>query len=148
MQTAGRAARHTDGKVIMYADNITGSMQRMIDITNHRREKQIAYNEEHGVVPQAIRKEIADSLKTLKQGAEEVEEMVVRESGENVDINQTIREIEQEMLEAAEKLEFERAALLRDELYELKTSLEPEKPAKREKVSYAGRKLKSRRAQK
>jgi len=144
VQTAGRAARHIDGRVIMYADHITGSMQRMIDVTNHRREKQMAYNEEHGVVPQAIQKEIADSLKILKQGAEEIEEMVVRETGENVDINQTIREIEQEMLEAAEKLEFERAALLRDELYELKTSIEPSASAKREKVSYVGRKMRRR----
>ncbi len=145
VQTAGRAARHIDGKVILYADSMTGSMQRMIDITDHRREKQTAYNEEHGVVPQAIRKEISESLKSLRQGAEEVEEMVVRETGESCDVNQAIREIEQEMLEAAEKLEFERAALLRDELYELKSSIDPQPPAKREKVSYAGRKMRKRR---
>ena len=145
VQTAGRAARHVDGKVIMYADNITGFMQRMIDVTNHRREKQLAYNEEHGIVPQAIRKEIADSLKVLKAGAEEVEEMVVRETGENYDVNQAIREIEQEMLEAAEKLEFERAALLRDELIELRASIAPAESGPKEKVLYAGRKLKGRR---
>lgn len=145
VQTAGRAARHIEGKVILYADNVTGSMQRMIDVTNHRREKQRAYNEEHGVVPQAIQKEIADSLKTLKKGAEQVEEMVVRETGESYDVNQAIREIEQEMLEAAEKLEFERAALLRDELYELKSVQEPDKPQKREKVVYKGRKMRKRR---
>ena len=68
----------------------------------------------------------------------------MRETGESYDINQTIREIEPEMLEAAEKLEFERAALLRDELYELKTSIEPSAPVQREKVSYVGRKMRRR----
>ncbi|QHI68204.1 excinuclease ABC subunit UvrB [Tichowtungia aerotolerans] len=146
VQTAGRAARHIEGRVIMYADNITGSMQRMIDVTNRRRERQMAYNEEHGVVPQAIQKEIADSLKTLKQGAEEVEEMVVCETGESYDVNQAIREIEQEMLDAAAKLEFERAALLRDELYELKSQQEPTAPAtKGARKLYVGRKKRSTR---
>ena len=145
VQTAGRAARHTDGKVIMYADNITGSMRRMMDITEHRREKQLAYNEEHGIVPQAIQKEIQDSLSHLKKDAEELEEHVVRETGESYDINQAIREVEQEMLEAAEKLEFERAALLRDELYQLKASLTPDQPARKGKSLYAGRKKKSMR---
>ena len=142
VQTAGRAARHVDGKVILYADKITGSMQRMIDVTNHRREKQIAYNEANGITPRSIQKEIAESL---KRNAEEVEELVVRETGETYDVNRVIHEIEQEMVEAAEKLEFERAALLRDELYELKSSVEPGQPAKREKVSYVGRKMKKRR---
>ena len=142
VQTAGRAARHIEGKVIMYADQVTGSMQRMIDVTNHRRERQLAYNDEHGIVPQAIQKEIAESL---KQEAEETEEQVVREGGETYDINRVIREIEQEMLEAAEKLEFERAALLRDELHDLKSSIEPQEPVKRRKVSYKGRKMRKRR---
>lgn len=145
VQTAGRAARHIDGRVIMYADRITGSMQRMIEVTEHRRNKQMAYNEEHGIVPQAIRKEISESLKHLKQGAEEVEELVVRETGENYDVNQTIREIEQEMLDASEKLEFERAAILRDQLYELKAAQKPAEPsAEKKKVLYAGRKMRGR----
>ncbi|HNX52706.1 MAG TPA: excinuclease ABC subunit UvrB [Pontiellaceae bacterium] len=147
MQTAGRAARHIDGKVIMYADNITGSMCRMMDITAHRREKQIAYNTEHGITPQSIRKEIQESLRHLKQDAEELEENIVRETGEDYDINQTLREIEQEMLEASGKLEFERAALLRDQLYELKASAAP--PGSRTtgtpgKMLYAGRKMRGR----
>ena len=145
VQTAGRAARHTDGKVIMYADTVTGSMRRMIEITEHRRKKQLAYNEEHGITPQSIRKEIEESLQQLKQGAEELEEHIVRETGETYDINFTIREMEQEMLAAAEKLEFERAALLRDQLYDLKASVELQKPMKTGKVSYVGRKMRKRR---
>jgi excinuclease ABC subunit B len=145
VQTAGRAARHTDGKVIMYADNMTGSMRRMIEITDRRRKKQLAYNQEHGIIPEAIQKEIQESLKHLKQGAEKLEEHIVRETGESYDVNQTIQEIEQEMLDAAEKLEFERAALLRDQLYELKASAEPASPVKKEKILYAGRKLKRKR---
>ncbi|HPR83179.1 MAG TPA: excinuclease ABC subunit UvrB [Pontiellaceae bacterium] len=147
MQTAGRAARHTDGRVIMYADQMTGSMRRMIDVTDRRRKKQIAYNTEHGITPQSIRKEIQESLRHLKQNAEELEENIVRETGEDYDINQTLREIEQEMLEASGKLEFERAALLRDQLYELKASAAP--PGSRTtgtpgKMLYAGRKMRGR----
>ena len=148
VQTAGRAARHIDGRVILYADTVTGSMQRMIDVTDRRREKQLAYNEEHGIVPQAIQKEIADSLRELKEGADEVDELVVRETGENADVHQVIQDIEREMVEAAEKLEFERAALLRDELYELKASAGAAAPAPKGKVLYAGRKLKGRRRSK
>ena len=144
VQTAGRAARHTDGKVILYADKITGSMRRMMDLTEHRRNKQTAYNAEHGITPQAIQNRIQDSLGHLKKDAEELEEHIVRETGESRDMNQTIREIEQEMLEAAEKLEFERAALLRDQLYELKASAGLQKPAQPGKVFYAGRKMKKR----
>jgi excinuclease ABC subunit B len=144
IQTAGRAARHTDGKVIMYADNITGSMRRMMDITDRRRKKQVAYNTEHGITPQSIQKEIQESLGHLKKDAEELEESIVRETGEDYDINQTIREMEQEMIEASGKLEFERAALLRDQLYELKSSVAPPKPAQTGKLLYAGRQLRRR----
>jgi len=146
VQTAGRAARHLGGRVILYADRVTDSMQRMMDVTLHRREKQSVYNEAHGVTPQAIRTKIQDSLQAMKRGAEEVEELVVRETGESYDMNRAIREIEQEMLEAAEKLEFERAAILRDELYELKSTVAaPEFASEKKKVLYAGRQMKKRR---
>ncbi len=145
MQTAGRAARHIDGMVIMYADKITGSMSRMMEITSRRRKKQAAYNTEQGITPQAIQNRIQDSLGHLKKDAEELEENIVRETGEPYDIYLTIREIEQEMLEASEKLEFERAALLRDQLYELKETLEPGQPVQTVKVSYVGRKMRKRR---
>ncbi len=121
IQTAGRAARHIDGRVIMYAEKITDSMQRMLDKCDHRRQKQAAYNEEHGIVPRAIKKQIQDSLKTIYKTAEETVELAVAESGEDYDVNEVIRQLEQEMLEAAKALEFERASALRDQIKELKT---------------------------
>ncbi len=120
IQTAGRAARHIDGRVIMYAEKITDSMQRMLDKCDHRRQKQIAYNAEHGVVPQAIKKKIADSLKTIYETAEETVELAFAEEGEDYDVHEAIRQLEQEMLEAASALEFERAAVLRDQIKTLK----------------------------
>lgn len=146
VQTAGRAARHVDGQVILYADRITGSMQRMMAVTDHRRARQRAYNEEHGMVPRAIQKEIAESLATLQKSGEEVEARVVCEGDEGVDPHRAIRELEREMVAAAERLEFERAALLRDELYELKAALSPESAVPAKKRLYAGRKLRARRS--
>ncbi|MCS6772027.1 MAG: excinuclease ABC subunit UvrB [Kiritimatiellae bacterium] len=119
IQTAGRAARHVDGRVILYADTITDSMRRMIDITRERRERQMAYNRAHGITPRSIQKAIQESL-AIRREAEEAERMVVREAGVDYDVQKTIAEIEREMLEAAERLEFERAALLRDQLFELR----------------------------
>ncbi|NLX25429.1 MAG: excinuclease ABC subunit UvrB [Lentisphaerae bacterium] len=121
IQTSGRAARHIDGRVIMYAEKVTDSMQRMLDKCDHRRQKQSAYNEEHGIVPRAIKKQIQDSLKTIYETAEETVESAVMETGEDYDVNEVIRQLEQEMLEAAKALEFERAAALRDQIKELKT---------------------------
>jgi len=120
IQTAGRAARHIEGRVIMYAETVTDSMQRMLDKCDHRRTKQMAYNQEHGITPQAIRKEIQDSLKSLYETAEQTVEAVVSEDGVEYSVSETIHELEQEMLEAAESLEFERAAVLRDRIKELK----------------------------
>ena len=145
IQTAGRAARHTDGAVIMYADNITGSMRRMIDVTERRRRRQLAYNEEHGITPTAIQKEIQESLSYLKHDAEEVEESVLRETGEPYDINRTIMELERDMLDAAEKLEFERAAMLRDQLYELREAIAPVAPSLKTKIVYAALTLRKKR---
>ena len=121
IQTAGRAARHIDGRVLMYADHVTDSMQRMLDVTRERRRIQEAYNEAHGITPQAIRKSIADGLATIKeQQPDEPDLAVLREAGEDYDVQAVIREMEAEMLEAAEALEFERAAILRDQLHELR----------------------------
>jgi excinuclease ABC subunit B len=123
IQTAGRAARHIDGLVIMYAETMTDSMQRMLDKCDHRRRKQIAYNKEHGIVPQAIRKEIQDSLKTIYGTAEETVELAVAETGEDYDVNEVIHQLEQEMVAAADALEYERAAVLRDQIKELEAQL-------------------------
>ncbi len=122
IQTAGRAARHIDGRVIMYAEKITDSMQRMLDKCDHRRQKQVAYNKQHGIVPRAIKKQIQDSLKTIYETAEETVELAVQETGGDFDVNEVIHQLEQEMLEAAEALEFERAAVLRDQIKTLKGS--------------------------
>jgi len=119
VQTAGRAARHINGKVILYADQITDSMRRLLDITEHRRTVQLEYNRAHGITPRQIVKEVQESLAVVKE-AEEVEEMVVKESRGDYNVHEVVQQIEGEMLEAAEKLELERAALLRDQLKELR----------------------------
>lgn len=123
IQTAGRAARHTHGRVILYADQITASMRRMLDVTTERRAVQQAYNEAHGITPQRIRKEIQDSLAIIRRESDEVDHAVLRESGDSYDVHAVIQDMEREMLEAAEALEFERAAILRDQVAELRSSL-------------------------
>ena len=127
IQVSGRAARHLDGKVILYADKMTNSMKRFMEITEVRRKTQSEYNEKHDIVPQAIVREIRDGLRTYVE-EESVERSVVRESGVEYDIYQVINEVEKEMLEAAEALEFERATVLRDELLELKRGAEGPEP--------------------
>jgi excinuclease ABC subunit B len=119
IQTAGRTSRHVDGKVILYADKITDSMQRMMTLTDARRKIQIAYNEEHNITPRSVVRAIDDGLRT-EYDATEIERSVVREGGEEYDVHLVIQELESDMLEAAKALEFERAAILRDELRELK----------------------------
>ncbi|MCE9615600.1 MAG: excinuclease ABC subunit UvrB [Lentisphaerae bacterium] len=119
IQIAGRTARHVSGKVILYADRVTDSMQRMISVTQTRREHQTSYNREHGITPMGIAKSVGASLVTWKS-SKSIEDRVVREGGEDYDVHQAIQDIEREMLEAAAALEFERAAILRDELQELK----------------------------
>jgi excinuclease ABC subunit B len=120
IQTAGRAARHLNGEVVLFADHTTKSIQRLIDITNYRREKQIAYNEKHGITPQSVVRAVQESLHAVLKG-KQLESSVVRESGEDLDVLEVLRELETEMEEAATKLEFERAALLRDQIKTLKS---------------------------
>lgn len=121
IQTAGRAARHVSGKVIMYAEHVTDSMRKMIAVTDARREKQMAYNKAHGITPRSIEKSIQESL-AEQQKAEEIEMDVVRETGVEYDVHKVLSELEREMIEAADALEFERAAILRDQIHELKMS--------------------------
>ena len=135
-QTAGRAARHVNGKVIMYADRITRSMQQTIDETNRRRSIQIAYNTEHGITPTAIRKDInTGALASLYHDAEKQREQVqqrIRESWRNapwqqMDTKQLQRAADQkrkQMLAAAKDLHFDLAATLRDELLEMENRLQ------------------------
>ena len=122
VQTAGRASRNVAGAVIMYADSPTDSMKRAIATMAKRRERQLDYNRKHGITPRTVLKSLQDSLATRKEAGKLVEN-AVREN-EAYDITETIREMEQEMLEAAASLEFERAALLRDQVRDLKLSTE------------------------
>jgi excinuclease ABC subunit B len=148
VQTAGRAARHLQGRVILYADQVTDSMRRMIELTGERRRIQEAYNLANGITPRKIEKAIRDSLRQ-EEKARETEEYVVREAGGDYDVVRAIAEMEREMAEAAEAMEFERAALLRDQIYELKNEENPFKglvqEGRRKSVVYhPGRKLRTR----
>ena len=120
-QTAGRAARHLNGEVILYADVKTQSIQRFLAISNYRREKQIAYNKEHNITPRSTRRAIEDSLSTREVEKKQAAALLNDAAG-NFDVVETIRQIEEEMLKAANNLEFEKAALLRDQVRELKRS--------------------------
>ncbi len=121
VQTAGRAARHEQGRVIFYADQITNSIQRTLDITRHRREKQLAYNTAHGITPQGVKRSAQASLHVYDgSGRDPGADAAVAETGID-DVAAVIAELEDEMTAAAAKLEFERAALLRDQINALKS---------------------------
>ena len=123
IQTAGRTARHINGRVILYADKITEAMRLMMEVTQARRAKQAAYNAEHSITPRSITRAINESLALYSEAQRVEERMVAAESHEIYDVHRAIAEVESEMLAAADALEFERAALLRDELRELKRML-------------------------
>ena len=135
IQTIGRAARNVNGRVLMYADTVTESMKRALDETNRRRAKQVKFNEEHGIVPVSIVKAIHDLTEEVstKSAAEKRAEYKAKVSGgiPRDELQRMISELEKQMKDAARDLQFERAAALRDELYELKglmaedTSLKP-----------------------
>lgn len=117
-QTAGRTARHEKGRVILYADRITNSMRRMMDTTERRRRAQIAYNKQHGITPKSVVRTLSED-EAVKRVAGEIEADIAAEAGSDYDHAHAIEEIKREMLAAADALEFERAAALRDELREL-----------------------------
>lgn len=122
IQTIGRAARNSEGHVIMYADKITESMQKAMDETARRREIQMAYNKEHGIVPQTIKKEIRDLISITKANEAEVAEDTVDYSAMNKKERQeAIKKLQKQMHEAAELLDFELAAQIRDMVLELKS---------------------------
>jgi excinuclease ABC subunit B len=120
IQTAGRAARHVNGEVVLFADQITNSMQRLLDVSEYRRERQLAYNEEHRITPKSVSRAVQESLHVILK-AREVEQAIVKESPSDFDLNELIRELERDMTSAAANLEYERAALLRDQITELKS---------------------------
>ncbi len=120
IQTIGRAARNTEGTVIMYADELTDSMEKAIKETNRRRAIQEAYNTEHHIIPKTIKKSIRDSIKAIQTENIGVEYKLEKEE----DIKDTIAKLTDEMLEAASKMEFEQAAELRDKIKELEKIIE------------------------
>jgi excinuclease ABC subunit B len=121
IQTIGRAARNAGSKVILYADTVTPAMQAAIDETERRRAKQQAYNAEHGITPQTIKKAVRESIESEVKARRTVRETVRdRVEGDDVNREQLVALLEEEMLQAAQNLEFERAAQLRDKVNELK----------------------------
>jgi len=128
IQTIGRAARHVNGTVIMYADTITESMRRAIQETERRRRKQIEYNKKHGIEPRSIVKEVKDLTDRVRRVAEERAEYRVETgvpaSMPKDEIHRLIKELEKQMKAAAAELEFEKAALLRDQIFELRRAMQ------------------------
>jgi len=151
IQTIGRTARNVNAEVKLYADRITGSMQRAMDETDRRREIQEAHNKEHGITPETIKKAIHSSLQSTVK-ARKVAAEVIRVSEDELDRTEFITMLEKEMLEAAEALEFERAARIRDRIAELKeddgivvtTPIDAQSPDPARKPRATGRKGRTR----
>ncbi len=124
IQTIGRAARHVEGHVIMFADHMTESMRRAVDETYRRRQKQIAYNEEHAIVPVGIVKGIRDLSDRVKAVAEEKVAYNVASDLPREELARLVKDLENQMRSASKSLEFERAAELRDQIVELKRRID------------------------
>jgi excinuclease ABC subunit B len=136
IQTAGRAARHVNGEVVLFADTVTRSMEALMSISDYRRTKQIEYNERHGITPQTVRRAVQESLHTILRGRE-IAASIVQEAGGDFNVTELLRELEGEMQHASANLEFERAALLRDQIMEVKSGAGIDKiEPKRRPVKY------------
>ena len=122
IQTAGRAARHEEGRVILYADVVTKSIQATLDTTSYRRARQLAYNKEHGITPVGVKRSIDESLQApgRRYGRNEEGACLIAESDDR-EVAEVIAEMEEEMLEAARELQFEKAALIRDQIETLQS---------------------------
>ncbi len=137
IQTAGRAARHVNGEVVLFADIVTQSMEALMSISEYRRAKQMEYNEKHGITPQTVRRAVQESLHTILRGRE-IESSVIREAGGDFSLTELLRELEEEMQQASANLEFERAALLRDQIMEVKSGAGIDKiEPKRRPIKYS-----------
>jgi excinuclease ABC subunit B len=119
IQTAGRAARHLHGEVILYASVMTRSIQEFLAVSEYRRQKQIAYNQEHNITPRSVSRAVEESL-AVYQNTRKSAAMLLGEVSGNFDVTETLRGLQEEMVEASNNLEFEKAALLRDQIRELK----------------------------
>ena len=123
IQTAGRAARHLNGEVILYADVMTNSIKKFLAVTEYRRTRQIAYNTEHGITPRSVSRAVEESLAVYESTREEAAGLL-KDASLDIDLTETIKQLEGEMVAAAEALQFEKAALFRDQIKELKRMLE------------------------
>ena len=138
IQTAGRAARHINGECVLFCDVVTDSIQKLIDVTEYRRARQLEHNELNGITPQGVKRKVQESLQlysSQRESAEKLESSVVAEDEEAYDKVRVIADLEREMLDASAKLEFERAAHLRDQIVALKEGSSPESVG-RKKVAY------------
>ena len=124
VQTAGRCARHVKGRVILYADHQTDAIRDLLRITTRHREKQMAYNKAHGITPKSVKRAINESVYVYSE-AKRTERAARADIAREQDVRETIAELQKEMLEAADALEFERAAFLRDQIAQLKRPLKP-----------------------
>ena len=133
IQTAGRAARHLNGEVVLFGDRITKSMKALIDVTERRRAKQEAYNREHNIVPRSVNRGVQESLQTIVSAARGIHDKVAG-GVDSANAGEVLRQLEEEMWEASEKLEYERAALLRDQIEDWKRAHSLHPPAKAGKL--------------
>jgi len=145
IQTAGRAARHLNGEVILYADVMTDSIRKFLAVTEKRRARQIAYNREHNITPRSVSRAVEESL-AVYEATRGAAAGVLKDAKMDVDLTQTISELESEMLQAAEELQFEKAALLRDQIKELKRMLAGEKPEEKGRSTSYGKGRKQKRS--
>ena len=129
IQTAGRAARHLNGEVILYADVKTKSIQRFLAVCEYRRKKQVAHNTAHGITPRSVTRVMEESLSSQKE-LRDVATGMLHEAAGDFDVTETIRELEGQMIEASNNLEFEKAALFRDQINELKRMVSGEAPSR------------------
>ncbi len=135
IQTAGRAARHINGEVVLFADTVTGSMQALLDVSDYRRRRQEAYNKKHNITPKSVKRAVQESLHVIIKGRE-IEQGIVHEDAASFDLHELVRELERDMATAAANLEYERAALLRDQIAELKSGTGTGKIEPRGRGSY------------
>ncbi|MEQ8836434.1 MAG: helicase-related protein, partial [Lacipirellulaceae bacterium] len=143
MQTIGRAARNVNSKVILYADKVTDSMQRAMDETERRRKLQQEYNEANGITPETVKKAIYRGIEAEASAHAKANAAVGRTDETEVITQEYINELETEMLEAAEELEFERAAKLRDRIEKMQDAIgEPVESVKESKTKGRGRRRK------
>ncbi len=134
IQTAGRAARHVNGEVILFADTVTRSIEELVAISEYRRERQMEYNKRHGIVPQSVRRAAQESLHVIHKPSSE-SAATVRDAPPEAGLSEFIAELEEEMLAASARLEFEKAALIRDQLREIRSGAGLEKLISNKKVS-------------